>query len=269
MPQQDENSREPSGLIGSAQRALRVLEIVAAEGDGITAKAIARRADYKLSTTYHLLNTLVHEGYLIRLGHGRGFGLGYKVGGLYHRLSDELDVDDTTRDELRLLHQRGQAAAYYTVFRDTQVVVAAVADSAEFPRAKPIDFGFHEAVHATAFGKAMLASLPARERLDYFAGAGMPKLTANTTVRMRDLDFELDQVARSGVAMEIEEFRPEIACVSAPILDTANRVTGAVAFSVPAKEFHERRWALERTVRAGAARFSRLRAINEVSLNEA
>jgi DNA-binding IclR family transcriptional regulator len=256
-------------LIGSAQRALRVLEIVAAEGDGITAKAIARRADYKLSTTYHLLNTLVHEGYLIRLGHGRGFGLGYKVGGLYNRLADELDVDDTTRDELRLLHQKGQAAAYYTVFRDTQVVVAAIADSVEFPRAKPIDFGFHEAAHATAFGKAMLASLPGRERLDYFAGAGMPKLTARTTVRMRELDFELDQVARSGVATEIEEFRPEIACVSAPILDTANRVTGAVAFSVPVREFSERRWALERTVRAGAARFSRLRAIAEVSVNEA
>jgi DNA-binding IclR family transcriptional regulator len=57
--------------------------------------------------------------------------------------------------------------------------------------------------------------------------------------------------------------------VSAPILDTANRVTGAVAFSVPVREFQERRWALERTVRAGAARFSRLRAIAEVSLNEA
>lgn len=269
MPQQDENSREPSGLIGSAQRALRVLEIVAAEGDGITAKAIARRADYKLSTTYHLLNTLVHEGYLIRLGHGRGFGLGYKVGGLYRKLSEELDVDDTVRDELRLLHQRGQAAAYYTVFRDTQVVVAAIADSVDHPRAKPLDFGFHEAAHATAFGKAMLASLTGRDRLDYFAGAGMPKLTARTTVRLRDLDFELDQVARSGVAVEIEEFRPEIACVSAPVLDASNRVIGAVAFSVAAKDFPERRWALERTVRAGAARFSRMVALNEVSINKA
>jgi DNA-binding IclR family transcriptional regulator len=269
VPQRDENSREPSGLIGSAQRALRVLEIVAAEGDGITAKAIARRADYKLSTTYHLLNTLVHEGYLIRLGHGRGFGLGYKVGGLYHRLSEELDVDDVVRDELRLLHQRGQAAAYYTVFRDTQVVVAAVADSVDLPRAKPLDFGFHEAAHATAFGKAMLASLSGRERLGYFAGAGMPRLTARTTVRLRELDLELDQVSRSGVAVEIEEFRPEIACVSAPVLDAASRVIGAVAFSVPAKEFPERRWALERTVRAGAARFSRLVTLNDVSANKA
>jgi DNA-binding IclR family transcriptional regulator len=266
--QQEEVPREPSGLIGSARRALRVLEIVASEGDGISAKAIARRAAYKLSTTYHLLNTLVHEGYLIRLGHGRGFGLGYKVGGLYRRLCDQLDVDQGLLDELRVLHQRGQAAAYYSVFRDTQVVVAAIADSPEFPRVEPLDFGFNEAAHATAFGKAMLASLPNRERLEYLAGAGMPKLTARTTVRVRELDIELAQVARAGMAMEVEEFRPEVACVSAPVLDAENKVAGAVAFSVPAKDFQARRGTLERAVLAGAARFSRMLAVGRTNLNE-
>lgn len=82
MSSSTEYDREPTGLIGSAQRALRVLEVVAASGDAITAKAVARRAGYKLSTTYHLLNTLAHEGYLVRLGHGRGFRLGDKIGAL-------------------------------------------------------------------------------------------------------------------------------------------------------------------------------------------
>jgi DNA-binding IclR family transcriptional regulator len=254
----DTTEKEPSGLIGSAQRALRVLEIVAGAGDGIAAKAVARRAGYKLSTTYHLLNTLVHEGYLIRLGHGRGFGLGYKVGGLYHSLLGELDVDHQLRDGLHQLHLRVSAPAYYTVFRDTDVVVAAVADSPEFPRAQPLDFGFHEAAHATAFGKVMLASLPARERRDYLAGAGMPRLTDRTRVTARDLETELETVARSGIALEIEEFQPQLACVSAPVLDTQQRVTGAVAFSVPVHQFADRRSDLERAARAGAAHFSKL-----------
>jgi DNA-binding IclR family transcriptional regulator len=79
---QDAHVREPTGLIGSAQRALRVLEVVAAAGDALTAKAVARRAGYKLSTTYHLLNTLAHEGYLERVGHGQGFRLGAKIGSM-------------------------------------------------------------------------------------------------------------------------------------------------------------------------------------------
>ena len=260
MPPHGQGANEPSGLIGSAQRALNVLEVVASAGDGITAKAVARRAGFKLSTTYHLLNTLVHEGYLIRLGHGRGFGLGYKLGSLYQKLCAELDVGQSLRDELHALHLRAEAPAYYTVFRDTEVVVAAVADSPTFPRANPIDFGFHEAAHATAFGKVMLASLPARQRREYLAGAGMPRLTSRTTVRATDLDTELTAVSRSGMALEIEEFQPELACLSAPVLDAENRVTGAVAFSVPVGQFSNRRWHLERAARAGAARFSRLLA---------
>jgi DNA-binding IclR family transcriptional regulator len=251
---------EPSGLIGSAQRALRVLDIVGSAGDGITAKAVARRAGYTLSTTYHLLNTLVHEGYLIRLGHGRGFGLGYKVGNLYQRLCVELDVGQELQDELRQLHQRAEAAAYYTVFRDTDIVVAAVADSPAFPRATPLDFGFHEAAHATAFGKVLLASLPRRERREYLAGAGMPRLTGRTTVRAADLDTELAHVSRVGMAVEIEEFQPELACLSAPVLDTQGRVTGAVAFSVPSADFPARRRHLETAVRVGATRFAHLLA---------
>jgi DNA-binding IclR family transcriptional regulator len=253
-------TRETSGLIGSAQRALRVLDIVGSAGDGITAKAVARRAGYNLSTTYHLLNTLVHEGYLIRLGHGRGFGLGYKVGSLYHRLCAELDVGQQLQDELHHLHLRAEAAAYYTVFRETDIVVAAVADSPDFPRATPLDFGFHEAAHATAFGKVLLASLPRRQRRDYLAAAGMPRLTPRTTVRAPDLDTELTQVHQAGMALEIEEFQPDLACISAPIKNTKNQITGAIAFSVPAATFHTRRWHLERTARSAAARFSHLQS---------
>ena len=251
-------SRESGGLIGSAQRALRVLDIVGTAGDGITAKAVARRAGYNLSTTYHLLNTLVHEGYLVRLGHGRGFGLGYKVGNLYQRLCAELDVGQELQDELHHLHQRAEAAAYYTVFRETEIVVAAVADSTEFPRANPLDFGFHEHAHATAFGKVLLAAMPRRQRREYLSGAGMSRLTEHTTTKAIDLDNELEHVERSGIALEVEEFRPEIACLSAPVLDAQRRIAGAVAFSVPATDFHARRWHLERAARAGAARFSHL-----------
>ncbi|OQO90595.1 IclR family transcriptional regulator [Saccharomonospora piscinae] len=252
------SSTQPRGLIGSVRRALRVLEIVAQEGDGVSAKAVARRAALTLSTTYHLLNTLVHEGYLVRLGHGRGFGLGYKIGTLHRALSDELDVDERVRQELGSLHRRARAAAYYTVLRDTDVVVAAIADSDRYPRARPLEFGFHEAAHATAYGKVLLSALSAKQRRDYLSGAGMPKLTEHTRVRLTDLSRELEQVRRVGLARDVEEFQPELACVSAPVRDSDDRVTGAVAFSVPAAEFAARRTELERHICEGAARLGRV-----------
>jgi DNA-binding IclR family transcriptional regulator len=250
--------RGQTGLIGSVQRALRVLEVVAGAGDGVTAKVVARRSGYKLSTTYHLLNTLVHEGYLVRLPNARGFGLGYKLTGLHERLCSELDVVPSVFDALKEMHTAVRAPMYYTVFRDSQVVVAAVADSPQYPRAQPIDLGFHEAPHATAFGKVMLSSMPRASRRDFLAGGGLPKLTAETITTGAGLDDELTRVSRSGLAVEVEEFQPELACLGAPVVDGAGSLVGAVALSVPAVQFPERRAELERATRAGAARVSRL-----------
>ncbi|MDN5808395.1 MAG: helix-turn-helix domain-containing protein [Brevibacterium sp.] len=60
---------EPT-LIGSVQRALRLLEAVAASEEAITAKHLARIVGLPLPTTYHLLRTLAFEGYLRKAGDG-------------------------------------------------------------------------------------------------------------------------------------------------------------------------------------------------------
>ncbi|MFJ5550920.1 helix-turn-helix domain-containing protein [Streptomyces sp. NPDC093225] len=52
-------------LIGSVQRALRLVEAIHAEGS-VTAKRLSRLTGIPLPTTYHLLRTLIHEGYVHR-----------------------------------------------------------------------------------------------------------------------------------------------------------------------------------------------------------
>ena len=64
---QREGGPQLPNLVQSVQRALRILEVIADNPDGITAKAIARRLELALSTTYHMLHTLVAEGYVVRL----------------------------------------------------------------------------------------------------------------------------------------------------------------------------------------------------------
>ncbi|WP_407840545.1 helix-turn-helix domain-containing protein [Streptomyces sp. DSM 116496] len=54
-------------LIGSVQRALRLVEAMYAEG-GATAKRLSRLTGIPLPTVYHLLRTLSHEGYVQREG---------------------------------------------------------------------------------------------------------------------------------------------------------------------------------------------------------
>src|SRR5690606_40343945 len=79
---------EPSDLIRSVSRALRVLEAVGRAPRGLTVKQIARRCGLTVATTYHLVRTLAYEGYVIRREDGT-----YIVG---------LEVADRDRKSTRL-----------------------------------------------------------------------------------------------------------------------------------------------------------------------
>ncbi|MQA16140.1 MAG: helix-turn-helix domain-containing protein [Pseudonocardiaceae bacterium] len=248
---------EVSGVLSSVHRALQVLEVVAEVGDGVTAKAVARRLDFKLPTTYHLLNSLVAEGYLVHLDDARGYGLGYKVAELNDRLRSQLRVSGQIAAILHEVHEGSQAAAYYTVFRDADVVVAHVDDCEEHPRVRPLDVGFDRAVHALAYGKVMLAEL-APNLLSARVGAGeLPQHTPRTLASLPELTRELAHVRAAGIGIEIEEFQKGLACVAAPVRDASGTVTGAVAVSVTPEDFAQRRWRLERWVRTGASRAAR------------
>ncbi|HEV7208083.1 MAG TPA: IclR family transcriptional regulator [Mycobacteriales bacterium] len=252
------------GLLSSVQRALRVLDVVSTSPDGITAKAVARRADLKLSTTYHLLNTLVNEGYLVHLDEPRGFGLGYKIPTLYQRLHAKLDVIPEVASAVAAVHAMAGAAAYYANFRDTDIVIAHVVDSPQAPRLGPLSVGFHESAHATAFGKVMLAALTPGRRRDYLLSHGMGKLTPMTVTDRGELEIELEQARIDGVVAEIEELKLRFACLAAPVRDHRGKVTGAISVSVPAIEFEERRPALERAVIQGAEQTERALAVTGV-----
>src|ERR671929_32456 len=62
------------------------------------------------------------------------------------------------------------------VHRGSQMVVVHTADSREAPRLQPLDFGFHEAAHATAFGKILLANLDPAQRDLHLDPDPMPRL---------------------------------------------------------------------------------------------
>ena len=140
-------------------RALRVVEAVAAAGDGVTAKAIARRLGSPLPTVYRALGILVEEGYLVRLHDVRGYGLGYRVAELQRGLVEQLRPAAGVRSILYEVHTAGRAAAYLVVPRDVDIVVAHVDDCLEHPRPEAMRVGEPTAAHAIAAGKVMLAAL--------------------------------------------------------------------------------------------------------------
>ena len=243
----------PMAGLGSVHRALRVLEVVAEAGDGITAKAVARRLEYNLSTTYHLLTSLVEDGYLVRLEPARGFGLGPKLPSLNDRLRSQLPIPPGLGATLREAHTMAGAAVLYAAFRDADVVVVATDDCPEHP--VPTISTWRGALHATAVGKLLLAGLTDAQRTEVIARDGLDRHAH---------DWELDGVRRRGLALDRSELRERLACMAAPVHlpDEPSVPVGAVSVAVPVVpaggpgSLHDRRVRMERAVRAAAERAS-------------
>lgn len=218
----------PGTVIGSVQRALRLLEAAAAHDSGVPAKALAREVGLALGTTYHLLRTLAYEGYLRRLPNGcyvLGDGVSRLVnqGSYQSALSRVRPVLATVRDQTR-------AATYLSLYEDGEIVLKDLVDAPWAPRVD-LWVGFHDAGHATALGKAVLASLDPASLRDYLSRHVLADLTPWTITSVEQLMSNLDQVRSAGFAVDEEEYAIGNACVAAPI--RAGTVIGALGLSFP------------------------------------
>lgn len=222
-------------LIGSVQKALRLLEVVAASPVAMPAKKLARVTDLPLPTTYHLLRTLEFEGYVGKLD--GGYVLGSSALTAYNDTMKEFLP--RVRPVLRSLSDELAGATYLTTYQEGEIHLLAMVEG---PEGQSVDLwvGIHESGHATAFGKAILANLSEELRDDYINRHDLHDLTPNTITSRGGLERSL--VTDSHIWSDQEEYLLGISCFAAPI--QANGIVGAVAVSLPAQRTLEDREAL-------------------------
>ncbi|WP_104176736.1 transposase [Cryobacterium sp. Y50] len=196
--EEERGTMRGSGVV-TVEKTLAILEIVAERG-GASAKDVSQALGYPLPTVYRLLQALVQGDYLVHLKGERRFELGYKLDRLGVSLHRQIGVPAPVRAEIVRLHEAAQTAGYFAVYRGADVVVAYVVDSPAHPRLVPLNFGFHEAAHATAFGKILLAGMSTEQVGQYLEVHGTPRLTSTTITSRDELDAELSAVVNRGIA---------------------------------------------------------------------
>ncbi len=220
---------------GPVRRTLAILELVAERG-GASAREIAEALDVPLPTVYRLAGDLVASDYLVHIRQERRYELGYKLHRLGLSLHDQIGVSRQVRERIVALHHQTGCAAYLCVRRGAELALVFVADSPQSPRLQPMTFGFHEAPHATAFGKVLLADMDPAERRQHLGRHGLRPLTTRTVVDPEVLDRQLHEVARLGVGWEFAEFLEGRACAAVPVRRPDGSLLGCVAIST----FHTR-----------------------------
>ncbi len=223
-------ARDGPTLITSVQRAFRLLEVMSAHQNGAPAKQLAREAGLPLATAYHLLRTLVHDGYVRKLDDG-GFILGDRLQTL-HTEGHGQALLSRVRPTLAALRDELSTAAYLTFYEDGEIRVAEIVDG---PRAPRVDLwvGFEDAGHATALGKSVLRELDEEARKEYLSRHQLPDLTPRTITDLRELLRRLDASSPLAPAVtDLEEYALGTVCVAVPVY--AGNTLGSLGVSLPA-----------------------------------
>ncbi|GIG90972.1 IclR family transcriptional regulator [Plantactinospora endophytica] len=227
---------EPSDLIRSVSRALRVLEAVGRAPKGLTVKQIARRCELTVATTYHLVRTLAYEGYVIRREDGT-YIVGLEVADRYRELVTAFRGPPAVGESLRRAASDTGYSHYLGRFVGGQVAITALAEGPRSPYLEDLVPGFDEGAHATALGKGLLATLTPEQRFRYLREYGMRPFTSATLVAADAFEADLAAGDRRGMHLELGQFRHGVACAAvlvSPDKDMERRVV--LACALPAAE---------------------------------
>ncbi len=235
---------QPKDLLSSVSRALEVLEVVASSPQPLPAKAVAQRLGLSLGTSYHVLHTLEHAGYVVRLGQGR-FGLGGKVAALYRLFHDQFDLVPAVRPLLDELAGRAREDAYLAVYRDGEVAVAEVIEGSCALHVEGLEVGFSRVAHTTAIGKVLLAAAPREDVDGYLEERRLAAFTRKTLIERRHIKRHLGAVQELGMGKDLEELAEGCCCVAVPVVDASGETVAAIGLSTPTERWRRERGALE------------------------
>lgn len=230
-------SPSPSGTVRSADRALELVEYVAAAGDPLSVAQMRGELGIPQSTLYALLKTLKGRGWLECEPDGR-YRLGIRALLVGRRVVELDPVAHAARDVMRRTRDRLDETIHLGRLNGDEIVYLAseLVDHALTVRSVP---GRRLPAFTTALGKALLA-----ERLEGDLDRHLPQqLTPRSPHTITDREVllrDLRATRERGYARDDQEGSLGVFCVAVAIRDATPPVT-ALSCSVAQPRFGEER----------------------------
>jgi len=202
-------------LVPAVDRAVAILDLVAAEPRRLGVSAIARRLDLPKSSVANICNALTDTGML--RSHADGYSLGHHLAQLGASYLAGID-------HVQLFHE---SCASLDVARNHTVQLAMLADDLDvvylarrdglYPVRLASTLGRALPATCTATGKAILAELAPAELDERLAKGRLPALTAHSITSVVELRTALADIRTVGHAVDREEVIEGVICVAVAI----------------------------------------------------
>ncbi|MBH0098597.1 IclR family transcriptional regulator [Salinibacterium sp. NSLL150] len=230
---QHQTAASPAHSVKSADRALAIVDLVAAKGyvsftEIVTALALPR------SSAHGLLNTLHSAGWLEHDTSTRQYSLGLRawhVGQMYtghNQIANAARpvLDDLASDlgeTVQLLRLDGAESAYFAISQHSS-------EGMRFGSS----VGMKLPAHATAPGTALLSSLDPTEVKRRLVAAPAPLLVNKVAVEVPVLLARIAEVKARGYALDDEAYLAGSRSVAVPLTSATGGITTAISITMSA-----------------------------------
>lgn len=213
-------------------RALTVLEHLTESPYPLTLAQLAVQMNVPKSTLMRLLQSMETAGYVLHMPADRGFVPGARAVALGLKTLRGSNIRRECRAVLRRLVAHTGETCNLTVPDAGRVLYVERVETAE-PLRMHVQPGTWVPIHCTASGKLFLASMTLLDRNSVLANYELTRHSVRTIVDHDELERELQQIAKTRLGIDNEEFIRGMIAVAVPVVGIDGRLVAAIACHAP------------------------------------
>ena len=223
----------------SLDRALKVLECLSCEQDGLTQSEISERLGLSTNFVYRTTLSLTAHGYLSRDANKR-FRLSGKLLQLSQPVIDDVPLTEAALPAMRWLSEHTGEASHLGILNDGQgLVIERVIGNASIKFY--VERGTRFPLHTSGPGKCMLAFTPQEELDTILEGLDFEPYQPWTISSRSDFEACLIKTRKEIFATDLGEHLEGHHCLAAPILDQAENAVASIWITGPSQRLSEER----------------------------
>ncbi|WP_367714721.1 IclR family transcriptional regulator [Nitratireductor sp. GISD-1A_MAKvit] len=225
--------------VAAVERCLSILTTLAGERDPMELTDIAVRNGLPASAVHRILTTLATHGWVTQDPDTQRYALSLRMSTLAFRNLDARAVPEMVQSVLDALAQRTREYCRLAIVEGDDLVWVARAQGATSSLRYEPPMGQEIILHATANGKAWLATLPEEQALELVRERGFDvkrALGPNSVSSMKELKVALEETRALGYATSIEEAEAGTMALAVPFhsgLGPNARVAGTISVAGP------------------------------------
>jgi DNA-binding IclR family transcriptional regulator len=225
----------------AVDRTLDILEFMAVHPRPYGATELSRCLNIPINSVFRILKRLTQREYTVQDPFSDGYQLSTKVFSLGMSLYTRFELRQRARPHIEWLCRETEETCQLQIpHGDMMLVLDTV--SPEVPYFLRVVPGGLVYYHPNAYGKAVLAFL-SEDEIKKIVPPRLPALTPHTIVLRTELMKMLEDVKKTGLGYDNEEYNEGIRCIGAPVFDVEGRAVAGLGVSGLVSTFRNNRQA--------------------------